>query len=417
MYAPILPWRPLLAALVLACLAGPVPAAPLSFQAALDGAERNSPQLAAQAAGVDAARAAAIPAGALPDPKLLVGVDNLPISGADRWRLNRDFMTMQKVGLMQELPNAGKRRARVEAAQAAVARSEAERALVRLTVRREAAQAWLGRYYLERKLGLFDQLEQENRLLAEAVRAQLAGGRAALADAVMPRQEAAMLAERRDELARDMAIANSALRRWLGPDGDEPLTGSPPEFRVEHASLQHAVGQHPELALFGPMAAQAQAELKEAEAGRRPDWGVEFAYQRRAPQFGDMVSVQLSIDLPIFPSTRQSPQVAARQAAVARVEAEREAMLREHQQALDADLAEHARLDAAASRQAATLIPLAQEKVDLQMAAYRAGKGGLAELIAARRELIEAQLKQIDIDSQRAQLAARLHFAFGEGKP
>lgn len=59
---------------------------------------------------------------------------------------------------------------------------------------------------------------------------------------------------------------------------------------------------------------------------------------------------------------------------------------------------------------------LAKEKVGLSMANYRAGKGDLAPVIAARRELIEARLKQIDFEEQRGLTSARLYFTYGEAR-
>lgn len=61
-----------------------------------------------------------------------------------------------------------------------------------------------------------------------------------------------------------------------------------------------------------------------------------------------------------------------------------------------------------------SLLPLAKEKVELSMASYRSGKGDLSSVVAARRELIEARLKQIDVEEQRALTSARLYFAYGE---
>ena len=95
----------------------------LSFSAALQLAEHNAPLLAAEADKIEAARAAAIPAAALPDPKLLLGVDNVPIEGSDRYSLDSDSMTMQKIGVMQEFTNADKRHARADIANAALARA------------------------------------------------------------------------------------------------------------------------------------------------------------------------------------------------------------------------------------------------------------------------------------------------------
>ncbi len=86
-----------------------VHAEPLSFRTALELAEQNAPELGAQAAALAATRAAAAAAGRLPDPRLLLGVDNVPTSGTEQWSLDRDFMTMQKIGVMQDIPNARKR--------------------------------------------------------------------------------------------------------------------------------------------------------------------------------------------------------------------------------------------------------------------------------------------------------------------
>ena len=86
--------------------------AALTLDQALRQAVLSYPALAAQQARVDAARLAQIPADQLPDPKLGIGIDNFPISGSMANSLTADFMTMQRISVMQEVPNADKRRAR-----------------------------------------------------------------------------------------------------------------------------------------------------------------------------------------------------------------------------------------------------------------------------------------------------------------
>src|SRR5690606_12133416 len=122
--------------------------------------------------------------------------------GDYRWSVERDFMTMQMVGFVQEVPNRGKRRARAELAQATVERAEAGRKLELLNVRRATAQAWLVTHTVERKLALMPELLRENRLLSDVVRAQFTGGLGSAVEALAPRQEAMLLAERQDELIR-----------------------------------------------------------------------------------------------------------------------------------------------------------------------------------------------------------------------
>ena len=404
----------LVAGLAASVLALPSLAVPLTLDEALRLAENNAPSLTAQDAKIRAASSAAIPAGELPDPKLLLGVQNYPIGGPDRWSIDQDFMTMQMVGVMQEVPNRDKRKARIEVADAAVERAAAERRVERLKVRQSTALAWISSYSIERKDALFQDFYKENRLLTDTVRAQIAGGRAQPADAVTPKQEAAQLAEQQDDLIRQRAQARAALKRWIGPAANDKPSGSLPEWPVDTSGYAHKLPHHPELAAFAPMTREAQAMVREAVSEKQSDWSWELDYQRRGRQFGDMISVQFSWDLPLFPDFRQNPKIAAKQAELSQLEAEREALSREHTQQLEDQLADYERLNRAVRRNQESLLPLAREKVQLSMASYRAGKGDLSSVVAARRELIEARLKQIDVEEQRALTSARLYFAYGE---
>jgi len=404
----------LVAGLAASVLALPGLAAGLTLNEALRLAENNALSLTAQDAKIQAANSAAISAGELADPKLLLGLQNYPIGGPDRWSIDQDFMTMQTVGVRQEMPNSDKRRARTEVANAAVDRATAERQVERLKVRQSTAVAWISSYFVERKDALFQDFYKENRLLTDTVRAQIAGGRAQPAEAVAPKQEAAQLAEQQDDLARQRAQAQAALKRWIGPAAHDKPEGQLPEWIIEASGYSHKLQHHPELAAFTPMTREAQAKVKEAEAEKKSDWSWELDYQHRGRQFGDMVSVQFSWDLPLVPETRQNPRIAAKHAELEQIEAEREALLREHTQQLEEQLAEYQRLNRAVLRGRETLVPLAREKVELSMASYRAGKSDLNSVVAARRELIEARLKQVDIEEQRALTGARLYYAYGE---
>ncbi|WP_433766254.1 TolC family protein [Pseudomonas putida] len=404
----------LAAGLAASVWAWPSFAAALTLDEALRLAENNAPSLAAQDAKIQAASSAAIPAGELPDPKLLLGVQNYPVGGPDRWSIDQDFMTMQMVGVRQEMPNGEKRKARIEVADAAVDRAAAERQVERLKVRQSTALAWISSYSVERKDALFQDFYKENRLLSDTVRARIAGGGAQPADAVTPKQEAAQLAEQQDNLTLQRTQARAALKRWIGSVANDKPVGSLPQWPVDPSSYAHKLQHHPELAAFAPMTREAQAKVREAESEKQSDWSWEVDYQRRGREFGDMVSVQFSWDLPLFPGTRQNPKIAARQAELSQLEAEREALSREHTQQLENELADYERLDRAVRRNQESLLPLAREKVELSMASYRSGQGDLDAVVTARRELIEARLKQIDVEEQRALSSARLHFAYGE---
>ncbi len=104
-------------------------------------AQGNAPALSAAADGVQAARDMAVAAGQLPDSVLRLGVDNLPVNGADRWSLGREFMTMRRMGLMQEYVSADKRQVLRRRGELDAVRQDAARHSLATTLRRDVATA------------------------------------------------------------------------------------------------------------------------------------------------------------------------------------------------------------------------------------------------------------------------------------
>ena len=99
----------------------------LGFDAALRAAAERAPTLQARMASVQGSRALQTSAAELPDPKLSVGIDSLPINGPDRGSLTRDNFTQRQIGWTQDVPNKAKRSARTDAA---LARTERDQALL-----------------------------------------------------------------------------------------------------------------------------------------------------------------------------------------------------------------------------------------------------------------------------------------------
>lgn len=381
------------------------PAAPaLSYAEALALARQNAPALRAQQATLAGSAALVPAASALPDPRLSVGVDDLPIARPDRWGISG---TRQRIALMQEMPNRARRDAR---GQAALARTERDRAMLRaseLAISRDAGLAWLAVHFAEARLAQVAGLQRENRLLQDTLPARIAAGLAMPAELTMARQEALAIADRADDLARNVRKARAELRRWIGVRADSPLHGEPPPIPVNGEALRASLPRHAELAPYAPMRAMAQAEVAEAEAGLRGDWAWEVAYSRR-PHDDDMVMFQLSFDLPWQRDRLQQPQIEAKGREIERIEAEREDLLRRLAAETDAMLAELQALDAQAERLRAAGQPLAAERVALAIAAYQAGRGDLSAVLAARSQVLETQLRAIDLEAQRAALRVRL---------
>lgn len=389
------------------------PARPLTFAEALALAQRESPGLAAQRHALGAAESAVVPASQLPDPKLALGVDNLPVDGPDRWRLTRDFMTMRRVGVMQDFPRAEKLKLRGERAQAEAARESAVLFAAAVAVRRDLALAWLDVHFTEARLRTLAELAPEAELLNAVSRALLAGGKAGAADPLAARGAAVALQDRIAEAGRDRKRAQAALARWVGAaEAARPLAEAPDLTRLAHAPEQLLAGieHHPELAAYGPLAALARAEAGLARAAKTPDWSLELAYQQRGPDFSNMVSVAVRIDLPLWGETRQDPLIRARQRQVAQVEAGREDARRRHEAEVRGDLAAWEAAKDRLDRIEGQLLPLARERSQAALAAYRGGRGDLTAVLQARSNEIETRLLRIGQQAELGRAWASLNF-------
>ena len=381
----------------------------LNFAEAREIAEQQSPRVSAQRLQIDAVEFARKAAGTLPDPKLSIGLENFPISGMDRWSLTREPMTGQRLALMQEVPNQAKRDAKVASAQARVERERAALVLQRLQIRQELGLAWIAAQAVEQRDQLLAELLAENQRLQDSLPARVAGGSAQAGDLLAAQQEALALSDRRDDLQRDRSKARAMLRRWVGPRADEALQGDTGPLIHPVAQLRAELSSHAELALYPAMQSMARAESHEAQSESRGDWSWEIAYSRRDRRWGDMVSFQVTFDLPWQKDRRQTPMIQAKQRELERLEAEQEDVARRHLQELDDSAAELQALDSQIERLKSTGLQLAQGRAELALGNYRAAKGDLGAVLGARAQVLETRLRLIDLQAQRDGVTTRLN--------
>lgn len=398
--------------LAAALAALPAGAAPVTFAATLKLAEDQAPEVQAGALQVEAARSAARAAGALPDSKLQLGLENLPISGPGAGRLDAEEMTMARIGLMQELPSGARRRAERDRAEIDISAAQAERRAASRAVRVAAAGAWIDLHYAQRRLRALDEAVATLTPLWDAALAGVASGAARPAAAPEARRLRAELEDRRSELVAEVVGARARLARWTGDPQVEAMGAAPP-LDFDAAALRFELERHPSLAALDAAAQQAGADVALARAGKRPDLGLELAYQRRDPMFGDMVSVGVTVSLPIFAKTRQDPIIAARVATVGQARAQREAARRALTAELEQGLADYAMRREQWLRARDTFLPLARARADLETASYGAGRAGVVEVTEALTGRADAQLTLLEREAALARDAIRLTHAFG----
>ncbi len=390
---------------------------PLTLDEALRLAQDRSRQLAAQDAATAASRDLAIAAGQLPDPTLKVGITNLPLSGADRFSLTSDFMTMRSVGVMQEFTRTAKRSARAARFDRQAEAAQAGRRLALATLQRDTAQAWLDRHYRERVLEMLARQRDEARLQIDAADAAYRGGSGSQADAFEARSALAQIDDRITQAQRQVESAQTQLARWVGDAAAAPLGDLPAidSVRLRPTDLDTQLAHHPQIGLMRKQEEVAQAEAQLAQASKKPDWSVELMFNQRGPTYSNMVSVNVSVPLQWDQTNRQDRELAAKRAVVEQLRAEREEATRAHVAETKVMLQEWQSHRERLRRYDAALLPLAGDRTQATVAAYRGGGGTLTAVLEARRSEIDTRIERIRLEMETARLWAQLNFLIPAG--
>lgn len=412
-------------ALLLACCVGAVNAQAqdtLGFDQALSLAQTRSRQLLAQDKATAAARDMAQAAGQRPDPILKVGVNNLPLDGADRFSVTRDFMTMRSIGVMQEFTREDKRLARSRRFEAEAQASEASRTLAQANLQRDTALAWLERHYLERMLTLVQAQREEVRLQIDAADAAYRGGKGSQAEVISAHAALAQMDERMAQAAQQVSTAKTQLARWTGEPTDKPLGPLPDMGHVRwHGAnpasewageLSSELADHFELAVMRKQEEMTQADADMARANEQADWSVEFMLSQRGPGYSNMASLNASIPLQWDHKNRQGRELAAKQALAEQARAQREEATRDHLAQVTALLQAWQSGCERLQRYGATLIPLALERTRATVTAYRSGASNstLAAVLEARRMELDTRMEHLRLEWDTARVWTQLTF-------
>jgi outer membrane protein TolC len=389
-------------------------AQPLSLEDALRAAETHSPRLAAQRAMASSAAEQVGRAAELPDPKLRFGIENLPVTGPDRYQYNSDSMTMRSVGLMQEFPNREKRDARNARAERQVGVERAGVAAQRASLQRDVAAAWLEVYYGERTKEALERLARQFRLQIDAVASGVARGRQSAAEAFTLRLAREQANDRVIEQERMVARGRIMLAALIGDEAQRPLAASPDTARLEHATghLVDRIAEHPQLRVFDERQALARADVDLARSMKKSDWGLEVGYGYRKPNFDNMLTVMVTLELPWQGERRQDRDVASKLAELEQARAMQEDARRMHEAEVRGWLADFDAATRRIERFQKIILPLAGDRREAALAAYQGGRGELAPVLEAERAITETELALIQAESERGKAWANLNFLY-----
>ncbi|SCK33584.1 Outer membrane protein TolC [Variovorax sp. HW608] len=377
----------------------------LSFDQALKLAVQRSEAARAGRAAAMSASEFAQAAGQLPDPMLRAGIENLPVTGPDRFSTTRDSMTMKRVGISQEWLSTDKRAARASAARAVAEREAVQANVAEAEARLQAASAYLDAWYADAALKLTSQTEHHLHEEFEAARARLAAAKGASAEALQLSAARGMAEDESEEARQQQAAALVALQRWVGfrPDVLEPVAS------LGVVDEQAYVLRHPAVVSLQRDVEVARQNAAVAAKERTPNWTWELSYGQRT-NYSDMVTVGVSIPLQISPAQRQDRETASKMALVDKAEA----ALAEGSRAASAEYSAFSsdaeRLKQRIVRYRASVVAPALQRTAAATAAYRSNDAPLSSLFEARHAEVEAERKLLSLQRDLAKVQAQLSF-------
>ncbi len=395
----------------------PVGAAPpgappgASAESLLEVLRESSPDLAAARLDAQAAAERAVPAGALPDPRLRVELRDFTNAGRDASpSLLPGRVGSTKYTFMQTLPFFGKRDARREAAVAEgeAAARRADGTWLDLATRAKTAYAQY--YFSSGNLRLTREVLDLVARLEGVAQARYAAGLAAQQDVIRAQVEQTQLrtdiVAQEAELARVKARINALLAREAGAPLAEPerLRPLPPPAHLRPADLEERLrARNPRLAAERSRLAAAEQGVRLANLDRYPDFTLGLAPIQAGSHVGSW-ELMLEVNIPWQQDTRRAQEREALAKAEA-ARARREAVANDAYGALAESLAALEAARRTESLADRTLLPQAELTFQSAVAGYENGKVDFATLLDAQRQIRRAKQERL---KARAEAQARL---------
>lgn len=400
--------RVLLAALVIACYAGPGKAGDAPALAALlQQAEQTAPRLLEQAAHVRAAGADSRQAHAWLNPQLGITAENLNAPKAGGVSQRQDTYT-----LTQLFELGGKRSARIAAEERKWLAAGAREHQVKVSFAGELAVAYATAEAAQMRKELLDAemaRAQDDLRVAEAL---VQAGREAQLRLAQARASAAAAQAAVQGGAADASEALEQLSALAGVI--EPYTRITQPFLAQAAAIAPDAMWTPEQApaLAASVAERDAAAAQVAVEQKKwlPDVGVSVGLRKFGWSTDRAATIGITAFVPLFDRNQGAIDAARERADAAsqRTQAMRLNMAAAHRYAtVQTDVAAR-RLAAAEQGEAAAI-----EAYRLGRVGYEAGKTSMPELLAIRRALIEAQLLTVDARLARIRALATLSVAEG----
>ena len=392
----------------------------LTLQEAEKIALRSEPGILGLNARTQSMMEKSVAAGELMDPKLQIGLLNLP---TDTFDFDQEPMTQFKVSYIQQFPSGDSREIKRDKAvsQSRQFQHQIEERKRQLLTR--VRLSYLETLYWEQARDTVEQNRQLVSQLSEFVQSQFSVGRTNQFDFITVQQRLSKLDDRLTQIEQNISGERYQLSEWIGEESSRlPLDAGVPLFglnlakQLELEQLNQTIAQHPRVLEINNQIDVSRKDLELARESEKPGWAlnVSYAYRDDTPDGtdrADFFSAMITLDLPLFTENRQQKHQQAQQYEIQSSRLQRDALLRKLRSEVLRLKTNLELLEQRTALYRETLLPQAEQRSQAALQTYQSGGGSFADVMQAYMEALNTQLEQkrIQVDSLKSR-ARLLYF-------
>ncbi len=389
-------------------------ASPGSRDAALrdliDEALKNSPDIQASQARIEAAKYRVPQVMSLPDPLISVGYQN---EGFDRYSYGQEQGSQWMFSASQQFLFPGKRALKGDSATRDVEAFEDLHELLKLKTAARVKELYYDLFLAHKNIDLIEDKREVFARIEELTLARYSSGKAMQQEVLMAQTEKYMLLEKEEMLKQKIQSLEAMLGATLGRQKPNSLpVPVEPHYRVvpltANEAVEKALQHSPEIKYRSKMIESAVTKHRMAKKEYFPDFAINAGYFNRARDYKDMWSAAATINIPLYFISKQQPAVseananinlarqelAATKLIIAAAVKDNYSMLRSAEKLMDI--------------YKNGLIPKNRQDMEQALTNYSAGKADAATVISRLKTLLDYETLYVNQLVEREKAISRL---------
>jgi outer membrane protein TolC len=363
----------------------------------------------------------AIADGQLPDPKLKLGIMNLPIDSFDR---SQEPMTQLQFGVQQKFPRGRtlqyKSQQTLDIASVDWAKAKNQAKMVLRSVR----ISYLDLYLQFHTKTILDQNRKLFTQLLDITQRQYAVGRDNQHDVLRVQLELSLIDDRITEVEGSREVAIAELAKWIRDENaTKSLDAQFPELKALPGlgMIVNELPNHPLVIAEDAVVDANEKNINIAEEQYKPGWMIDLTYGARSgnnlngSSRDDFASAMVLMDIPLFTDKRQDRKLAASKLQHIAAKYARFDLLLDLKRQVEREHALWSRLGERYDLYQQRTIIDASQNSESTLKAYQNDITDITTLMRARLTELDTQLNMLKIRINKAKSHARLLFFVGEG--